>query len=129
MIKESEIADKIRKNIETLFKSTGFVKVVDKQQDIGKRFPQVRPDLIIEVKTAGRKKYLLIFEIKSTGQPVGYGIFKHNIPWENVEDCYLDEALTIRYGGWGIRTGKVKGGFGRKDLMNTKTATILDEKG
>ena len=40
---------------------------------------------------------------------VGYGIFKHNIPWENIEDCYLDEASTIRYGGWGIRIGRVKG--------------------
>ncbi|ATZ60964.2 MAG: hypothetical protein BME93_02205 [Methanosarcinales archaeon Met12] len=40
---------------------------------------------------------------------VGYGIFKHNIPWENIEDCYLDEASAIRYGGWGIRIGRVKG--------------------
>lgn len=40
---------------------------------------------------------------------IGYGIFKHEILWENVEDCYLDEALTIRYGGWGIRIGRVKG--------------------
>jgi len=40
---------------------------------------------------------------------VGYGIFKHNIPWENIEDCYLDEASTIRYGGWGIRIRIVKG--------------------
>ena len=40
---------------------------------------------------------------------VGYGIFKHNIPWENVEDCYLDEVSTAKYGGWGIRIGKIKG--------------------
>jgi hypothetical protein len=40
---------------------------------------------------------------------VGYGIIKHSILWENVEDCYLDEASTIRYGGWGIRIAKVKG--------------------
>ena len=39
---------------------------------------------------------------------VGYGIFKHNISWENVGDCYLDEASTVRYGGWGIRIGRVK---------------------
>ena len=40
---------------------------------------------------------------------VGYGIFKRTILWENVENCYLDEASTIRYGGWGIRIGRVKG--------------------
>ncbi|MCK4630513.1 MAG: hypothetical protein KAT40_03660 [Bacteroidales bacterium] len=40
---------------------------------------------------------------------VGYGVIKHSIPWENVEDCYLDEASTIKYGGWGIRIAKVKG--------------------
>jgi hypothetical protein len=40
---------------------------------------------------------------------IRYGIHRHNIPWENIEDCYLDEASTIRYGGWGIRIGKVKG--------------------
>jgi hypothetical protein len=40
---------------------------------------------------------------------VGYGIIKHSILWENVEDCYLDEVSTIRYGGWGIRIAKVKG--------------------
>ena len=40
---------------------------------------------------------------------VGYGIIKHSILWENVEDSYLDEASTIRYGGWGIRIAKVKG--------------------
>lgn len=39
---------------------------------------------------------------------VGYGIFKHNIPWENIEDCYLDKTSTIRYGGWGIRIVRVK---------------------
>ena len=49
--------------------------------------------------------------IKITSQyiSVGYGIFKNNIPLENIVDCYLDEASTIRYGGWGIRIGSVKG--------------------
>jgi len=40
---------------------------------------------------------------------VGYGIIKHLTLWENVEDCYLDEASIIRYGGWGIRIARVKG--------------------
>jgi hypothetical protein len=49
--------------------------------------------------------------IKTTPQfiVVGYGILKHTIPWENIEDCYLDKASAIRYGGWGIRIGRVKG--------------------
>ncbi len=49
--------------------------------------------------------------IKMTPQSivVGYGIFKHTIPWKDVEDSYLDEASTIRYGGWGIRIGRFKG--------------------
>ncbi len=38
---------------------------------------------------------------------VGYGIFQNKIPWENIEDCYLDKTSAIRYGGWGIRVGKV----------------------
>ncbi|MBE0516747.1 MAG: hypothetical protein IBX41_05080 [Methanophagales archaeon] len=40
---------------------------------------------------------------------VGYGIFKRTIFWENIERCYLDAASSIRYGGWGIRIGRVKG--------------------
>ncbi|MEN4006905.1 MAG: hypothetical protein PQ975_11095 [Methanobacterium sp.] len=49
--------------------------------------------------------------IKITPQSivVGYGIFKHTIPLKNIEDCYLDEASTISYGGWGIRIGRVGG--------------------
>jgi len=40
---------------------------------------------------------------------VSYGIFRYIIPWENIKNCYLDEASTINYGGWGIRIGKVQG--------------------
>lgn len=40
---------------------------------------------------------------------VSYGIFKYKIHFENVEGCYLDEVSVIRYGGWGIRMGRVKG--------------------
>lgn len=48
----------------------------------------------------------LIIKMTPRSVDVGYGIFKHKIHWENVEDCYLDDALTI---GWGIRIGRVKG--------------------
>jgi len=47
--------------------------------------------------------------IASGGVIVGYGIFKKRILWENIEDCYIDEASAIRYGGWGIRLGRVDG--------------------
>lgn len=40
---------------------------------------------------------------------VGYGIFKHSILWENIQDCYLDDTSIIRYGGWGIRIARAKG--------------------
>ena len=51
----------------------------------------------------------LIIRMTSRSISVSYGIFKYNLYWENIADCYLDEASTIRYGGWGIRIGMVKG--------------------
>jgi len=50
-----------------------------------------------------------MLNIKMTPQfiIVGYGIFKDKIFWENIEDCYLDKTSAIRYGGWGIRIGRV----------------------
>lgn len=51
----------------------------------------------------------LTVRISSQSIDVGYGVFKHKIRWEDVEDCYLDEASMIRYGGWGIRIGRVEG--------------------
>jgi len=51
----------------------------------------------------------LIIRMTHRSLSVGYGIFKRTILWENVENCYLDDASTIRYGGWGIRIGRVKG--------------------
>ncbi|RZN40355.1 MAG: hypothetical protein EFT35_02970 [Methanophagales archaeon ANME-1-THS] len=49
--------------------------------------------------------------IKMTARSVivGYGIFKRTIFWDNIERCYVDEVSSIRYGGWGIRIGRVKG--------------------
>ena len=47
-----------------------------------------------------------------------YGIIKHSILWEDVDDCYLDEASTIKYGGWGIRIAKVKGNCQKHGIMN-----------
>ena len=47
--------------------------------------------------------------ITSRAVTVGYGWFRRTIPWDTIERCYLDEASSIRYGGWGIRIGRVKG--------------------
>lgn len=51
----------------------------------------------------------LIIRMTPQSIAVSYGIFKHTIIWGNIEDCYLDGASAIRYGGWGIRIGKVEG--------------------
>ncbi|MCS7116214.1 MAG: hypothetical protein RMJ31_03000 [Nitrososphaerota archaeon] len=51
----------------------------------------------------------LIVRFTTQSISVGYGILKYNIEWKDIEDCYLDKTPTIKYGGWGIRIGKVEG--------------------
>jgi hypothetical protein len=51
----------------------------------------------------------LSIKMTSRSAIVGYGICKRTIPWEDIERCYVDEASSIRYGGWGIRIGRVEG--------------------
>jgi hypothetical protein len=51
----------------------------------------------------------LSIKMTSRSVVVGYGIFNRTIFWENIERCYSDEVSSIRYGGWGIRIGRVKG--------------------
>ena len=40
---------------------------------------------------------------------VGYGRITRQIPWENIESCYLDETSAIFYGGVGIRFARIRG--------------------
>lgn len=40
---------------------------------------------------------------------VAYGIFKRNIRWVDIEECFFDTISEIRYGGWGIRFVKAGG--------------------
>ena len=40
---------------------------------------------------------------------VGYGRITRQIPWENIESCYLDETSAIFYGGFGIRFARIRG--------------------
>jgi hypothetical protein len=51
----------------------------------------------------------LAIEITSEFISVGYGIFRRQISWEKIEDCYPDDASAVIYGGWGIRFGRFKG--------------------
>lgn len=52
---------------------------------------------------------ILVVKITSEFLIVGYGIFKHKINWKDVENVYRDKASVVKYGGWGIRFGKVEG--------------------
>jgi hypothetical protein len=41
---------------------------------------------------------------------VRYGMFKNVMRWEDISDCYMDEASPLgSYGGFGIRIGMVNG--------------------
>ena len=71
MVTEKEIIDIIKKNIRNLFESTDFIKVNSIKSEVKNLFPdqKVQPDLIVEVKTKDKKKYFIVFEVKSAGQP------------------------------------------------------------
>lgn len=51
----------------------------------------------------------LVIRITPASVTVGYGIFKHTIPWDNIENCFLDESSAVKYGGSGIRIAKIGG--------------------
>jgi len=53
--------------------------------------------------------YKLRIRISGSGVSAGYGVVSHSVDWDNIQDCYVDKASTIQYGGWGIRLGRVKG--------------------
>lgn len=71
MVKEKEIISKLKKNLCDLFESTNFIKVRDIKSEVKGLFPnqQVKPDLIAEIQTKDKRKCLLVFEVKSAGQP------------------------------------------------------------
>ncbi len=51
----------------------------------------------------------LVIQITPQFIILGYGIFKHKIAFENIEDIGKDKSLLIKYGGWGIRFGRSQG--------------------
>jgi len=71
MIKEKGIINNLKKTFRDLFESTDFIKVTDIKSEVQDLFSnqQVKPDLIAEVLTNDKRKYLLVFEVKSAGQP------------------------------------------------------------
>jgi len=70
MVTEKEIINKLKKTLRDLFESLDFIKITDIKSEVKGLFPdhQISPDLIAEVRT-NNKKYLLVFEAKSAGQP------------------------------------------------------------
>ena len=70
MMKEPEIIDKLQKSIKEIFDSTGTVKVT-RTGFAGTRLlnQEIKPDLVVQAETKEKEKYLIVFEVKSAGQP------------------------------------------------------------
>jgi len=71
MLKEIEIINNLKKNLPDLFESADFIKLKTIKTEVKDLFASQKPipDLIAEVQTKDQKKYLLVFEVKSAGQP------------------------------------------------------------
>lgn len=40
---------------------------------------------------------------------VSYGIFRRTLAWKDIASCEADDQSALRYGGWGIRFGILRG--------------------
>ena len=40
-----------------------------------------------------------------------FGFIKFKVPFSNVNDVYIDEKTSLKYGGWGVRATKAKEGW------------------
>lgn len=70
MMKESEIIEKLQESVKDIFDSTGTVKATRAGFAGTRLFNQeIKPDLVIQAETKEKQKYLIVFEVKSTGQP------------------------------------------------------------
>jgi len=69
-MKEPDIIEKLQKSIKEIFDSTGTVKAT-RTGFAGTRLlkQEIKPDLVIQAETKEKEKYLIVLEIKSTGQP------------------------------------------------------------
>ena len=71
MMKEQEIKEKIKDITLDILESTGLIKVIREDTDLGYAVPpnlRFKPDIVFEVEIK-KNRYFLVFEIKSTGQP------------------------------------------------------------
>jgi len=52
-----------------------------------------------------------VLTIRMSGQSVtvAYGLIKKTILWCDIEECFLDSASPLGYGGWGARLARVRG--------------------
>ncbi len=72
-----------------------------------------------------------ILRIKMNQQylSVSCGIFKHNTPWEDINDFHIDEPPTARYTGYGIRLGRFNGKWILGYVMGNPKVIISLNKG
>lgn len=69
MIKE-EIINKIESNLREIFNRTDFITILESvSSDANKLSSLIKPDLSIKIQTKNGKKFQLVFEIKTAGQP------------------------------------------------------------
>ena len=71
MMKESEIIDKFKTAIRDLFDSIDFVKIAKVSSKPRNLISDqhFQPDLLLEIRPGSSEPYILIFEVKSIGQP------------------------------------------------------------
>lgn len=70
MVKEIDIINKIKNNLKEIFSRIDSAKILEIVPYPKNKYPNLRkPDLIVKVQIKNGSKYLLVFEIKATGQP------------------------------------------------------------
>lgn len=71
MLKENEIIQKLIESLKNLLESTGVIRLEGIIQETSNLFSSQKdkPDLVAEVLTRDNKKFMLVFEVKSLGQP------------------------------------------------------------
>jgi hypothetical protein len=70
VMKESEIIEQLQELIKEILDKTGTVKAIRTGLGGTRLLSQeIKPDLVIQAETQEKQKYLIVFEVKSTGQP------------------------------------------------------------
>jgi hypothetical protein len=94
MLKQAEVIEKLQEAIKEIFNSTGTVKAT-RTGFAGTRLlnQEIKPDLVIQAETKEKEKYLIVLEVKSTGQPryartAAYQLQSIRANRENVYDVF-----------------------------------------